>query len=405
VHIPFKKLETSKLFNEVEVHSSVEADFGTSATLERDTPESYSLELKLKVRVPKAKFELAQLTSINPVLPQVLPALDSLVKDAKVSHFFGDFYGLKVASLQRNLSRLDLLLSRHNFFDCETILELQHPETKRRALLIQSDMDIDMDGSDSDRVPSVEGSTANFQPMTSYKWPKKTEAPNGFLPTRESKLQLWEAELAAASKTGTNRPSGTERIREMREALPALRYEVSQLKNMSFLVAATDPYVVLPGSIVGKNREAFTPHLGDYCVVIYGDKLYPAIIGDVGPSNKMGEASLRLGKEINPRSTAYNRSSNDLKVTYLVFPGSADKPWGPPDLDKWHERCDALLKELGGYSGQLHAWENLIPPPPTPTPAPSPSPSTSPSPAVPANSGTSPAPTNSLKITGSVPGL
>ena len=364
VRIPFKRLETSKLFNGMQIHSSVEADFGENASTERDKPDSYALDFQLKVRVPKAKFEIGQLSTINPQLPEVLPGLDALLKQAKVSHFFEEFYGLKVSSLHRNLARLDALLSRHNFYDCETILELQHPETKRRALLIQADMDIDMDGSDSDRVPLVDGTTPNFQPLTSYKWPKKTAVPNLFLMAREMKLQQAEAEVVGKG-------IGAERSRELRDSLQPIRYEVEQLKTMSFLVAATDPYVVLPGSIVGKNREPFTPHMGDYCVVIFENKLYPAIVGDAGPGNKMGEASLRIGKEINPRASAYNRSTNDLKITYLVFPNSADKPWTPPDLKHWHDRCEELLKEMGGYQGELHVWEDLIKPPPTPTPSPS----------------------------------
>jgi len=77
-------------------------------------------------------------------------------------------------------------------------------------------------------------------------------------------------------------------------------------------------------------------------------------------------------------STPYNRPVSDLKVTYLIFPGTADKPFGPPDLDKLQARCEALVKEIGGASVPLHHWENIIPPPPTPTPTPSPSPSLSP---------------------------
>src|SRR4030095_5236008 len=75
--------------------------------------------------------------------------------------------------------------------------------------------------------------------------------------------------------------------------------------------------------------------------------------------------------------TPYNRPVSDLKVTYLIFPGTADKPFGPPDLDKLHRRCEALVKEIGGASVPLHHWENIIPPPPTPTPTPSPVPSPS----------------------------
>ena len=78
----------------------------------------------------------------------------------------------KVTSIRTNLDRLDQLISRHNFFDCETILELQNPKTKRKALLIQADMDVDTDGTDGDRMPSFEPGSRTFQPFTSYRWKK-----------------------------------------------------------------------------------------------------------------------------------------------------------------------------------------------------------------------------------------
>ena len=83
--------------------------------------------------------------------------------------------------LRENLGRLDLLLSRHNFFDCQTVLQLQHPQTHRKALLLQAEMDVDADGSDSDRLPAGTGAPTNFKPATSYRWEKKTDAPNPYL--------------------------------------------------------------------------------------------------------------------------------------------------------------------------------------------------------------------------------
>ena len=49
------------------------------------------------------------------------------------------------------------LLSRHNFYDCQTVSQLRHPNTGRRAILLQGDMDVDADGSDSDRLPVGSG--------------------------------------------------------------------------------------------------------------------------------------------------------------------------------------------------------------------------------------------------------
>ena len=137
--------------------------------------------------------------------------------------------------------------------------------------------------------------------------------------------------------------------------------------------------------------------LGDYALVIFGNSIYPALVGDVGPNDKVGEASLRIAKEINTLSTPYNRPVSDLKVTYLIFPETADKPFGPPDLEKLQARCETLVKEIGGASVPLHHWENIIPPSPTPSPVSSPlsSPSATPSPSssVSATASASPSPT------------
>ena len=131
------------------------------------------------------------------------------------------------------------------------------------------------------------------------------------------------------------------------------------------------PYIVIPGAFTHGHD---TPKTGDYAVVVFGDGVYPAIVGDIGPNDKVGEASFRIAKEVNPQSTPYNRPVSELKVTYLIFPGTADPSFGPPDLEKLQVRCQKLVDEIGGVTVPLHHWENIIPPPPTPTPTPSPSP-------------------------------
>ncbi|MEY5011875.1 MAG: hypothetical protein RLZZ253_3014, partial [Verrucomicrobiota bacterium] len=91
------------------------------------------------------------------------------------------------------------------------------------------------------------------------------------------------------------------------------------------------------------------------------------------PSYKSGEGSLRLCQQINPKANTNNRAVSDLKVSYLVFPGSGEKPWRAPDLGRWRDRCAGLLTEMGGHRGELYVWENLIkPPPPPPAPVQSP---------------------------------
>jgi Fungal chitosanase of glycosyl hydrolase group 75 len=380
------KLDTAKLFNGITLHSTVETMPGADATTERAETDSYVLDLKLQARVPSPNKTIEELAKVSPQLPALLPGLATMLPRNPVSSLYAQLYDTKVRMLRENLARLDLLLSRHNFFDCQTVLQLQHPQTHRKALLFQADMDVDADGSDADRMPIGTGTPANFKPSTSYRWPKKTSAPNPYLAATEDRLKHAEAEFALSTTTPA-------RKRDLRNIIAQLRAEVGTLKKFSFLIGANDPFLVVPGAFTHGSDPV---KLGDYALVMFGNSIYPALVGDVGPDDKVGEASLRIAKEINTLSTPYNRPVSDLKVTYLIFPDTADKPFGPPDLEKLQARCETLVKEIGGASVPLHRWENIIPPSPTPSPVSSPlgSPSAtgSPSSSVSATASASPSP-------------
>jgi hypothetical protein len=354
---------------------------------ERAEADSYELDLKLQARVPSPNKTSEELAKVTPQLPTLLPGLATMLSPDPVSPFYAQLYDTKVRMLRENLARLDSLLSRHNFFDCQTVLQLQHPQTHRKALLLQADMDVDADGSDADRMPISTGTPANFKPATSYRWPKKTPEPNPYLAATEDGLKRAEAELALS----TTSPA---RKRDLRNVIAQLRAEIETLKKYSFLIGATDPFIVVPGAFL-HGSDPVKP--GDYALVIFGNSIYPALVGDVGPNDKVGEASLRIAKEINTLSTPYNRPVSDLKVTYLIFPETADKPFGPPDLEKLQARCETLVKEIGGASVPLHHWENIIPPSPTPSP-PSPSATASPSPGESTTGSASPSPTFAFPV-------
>ena len=371
------KLDTGKLFNGITLHSTVETIPGADAATERTQPDSYALDLRLQARVPSANKTIEELAKINPHLPTLLPGLASMLPADPVSPLYAQLYDSKVRMLRQNLARLDLLLSRHNFFDCQTVLQMQHPQTHRKALLLQAEMDVDADGSDADRMPVGTGAPANFKPSTSYRWPKKTAAPNPYLAATEERLKRAEDEYALATTTPA-------RKRELGNAVAELRAEVATLKKYSFLIGATDPFIVVPGAFT-HGGDPVKP--GDYALVVFGDSIYPAIVGDVGPNDKVGEASLRIAKQINTLSTPYNRPVSDLKVTYIMFPGTAEKSVGPPDLEKLQARCEALVTEIGGATVPLYHWENIIPPSPSPSPTPSPSPSPSGTPSTPSPTG------------------
>jgi Fungal chitosanase of glycosyl hydrolase group 75 len=355
------RLDTARLFSGITVHAAVDPTPGGAASDERADPQSYVLDLKLHARVPAPNKTIEELAKVSPDLPRLLPGLATMLTPDSVSPFFKELYDTKLKLLQQNLVRLDQLLSRHNFYDCQTVLQLRHPESHRRAVLLQADMDVDADGSDSDRLPAGSGASANFKPVTSFRWPKKSPIPNPYLPAMEEKVKRYEGELSAKG-------TAPERKRELKGAISELRDEMESLKRYSFLIGATDPYIVLPSGL----GKADGGKVGDYVVVVFGDRIFPAVVGDIGPSDKTGEASLRIAKEINAMATPNNRPVSDLKVTYLIFPGTAETPFGPPDLEKLQVRCEALVKEIGGATVPLHHWENIIPPLPTPTPSPSP---------------------------------
>ena len=197
----------------MEIHSKVTTVEGAPAVVERKTPDAYTLDLDVQVRVPQAAQTLEQLAAADPLIGSLLPGLKDELPTSKVSNFYHGLYQLKVDAVNRTLARLDQIVSRHNFFDCNTILELQDHKTNRKALLIQSDMDVNADGSDADRASDVDGSTANFQPFTSYRWPKKTSKASQFIPEREEKLKQLQSEYEAKTTPPERKraPQGSDR--------------------------------------------------------------------------------------------------------------------------------------------------------------------------------------------------
>jgi len=381
-------MDTGMIFNGLQFKWNVETSPGSTAARDRKQDNAYRLELNLDIRMPGPAKTLEDIKVANPQLPQLLPSLPQLLETAQVSPDFAKLYDLKLDWLKERLEKIDQILSRHNFYDCDTILNMKHPESGRRVLFVQGDMDVNVDGSDGDRNVEVDGSGQFFQPQTSYRWRKTTDRPNPFLARTEQRI----ADARAEMEKPETKP---ERKAQLKERIDEWNRKLAELKSWSFLVSKTDPSIVLPGFML-RGDGPDEPEFGDYAVVIHGDKMYPAILGDAGPSYKVGEASLRLCNQIKDTGTPLARPVSDLSVTYLVFPGSADKDRLPPDLDRWYQRCSELLAEIGvTNNASLHRWENIVPPWPeavpaaspeaspaagVPTPAPSPSAATSPTP-------------------------
>jgi hypothetical protein len=367
-YIARKDIDVASLFNGITVKTKLLTEAGSFASLERLDPESYKAEFQLSIRVPKANQTMVELSRINKHLPAILPGLDAMLPAAKVSGFYHKLYENKTNRVQNDLTRLNRVLDRHNFYDTETILELTHPATQRRAMLIQSEMDVVADGSDGDRMPTLDEyiyMSDYYQPFTSYAWAKTSKTPNPLLAKWEERLKKAQDEFAVKGLSSA-------RNRELSALISTLKVEISEMKARSSLIAEKDPFVVISLVFRGYgDQNKFTPQIGDYAAVIHEGKIYPAICGDYGPSFKMGEASLLMAKTVNPKATPYIRPESDLKVTYLIFPGTAEKTRAVPDLVKWKEKCASLLGEVGGIgSGYvLHTWENPFKKP-EPVPAP-----------------------------------
>ncbi len=352
--IPRRELAVANVFNGIRVQTEMVTEQGTFATIEREDPDSFLAQFQLTVRVPKPNDSLDELARINDHLPAMLPGLETMLPEAAVSSYYHRIYENKTNRMQNSLARLDRILDRHNFFDLETILEITHPETGARALLIQSEMDTCTDGSDGDRMPELDDyitMSANYQPFTSYGWPKTTDQPNPLLPRWEERLKELEEEFAIPGLS-------VERNRQLRNDIDYAKRAIADLKRRSFLVAEKDPYMVVSLAMLGDHADnPHAPRIGDYAAIIYEDRIYPCIVGDAGPTFKMGEASLKIAQEINENASPYRRPVSDLKVTYLVFPGS-DEGRRQPDLDHWHQRVSALLEGIGGLGEgyELHRW-------------------------------------------------
>ena len=384
--------DLTTLFSGIGLKTSLIPSQGETATEERASDTSYVVEMVLKLRVPKPATTFNQLRPLNAGLGTLLPELDTLIGKGKVSGFFHYLYELKGKSVAANLKRLDRLPSRHNFYDLDAMLELEHPGTRQKMLLMQADMDVVCDGSDGDRMPAFDDyilKSSFFQPTTSYGWPKTTGKTNPVIPKLEEELNEAREKLKAPKLTKEEKAVLTARLEE----IPRV---TADLKRRSYLVGQEDPFIVIPSSLRSyKDRNAWAPSIGDYAIVIHGNLLLPAVVGDYGPTTKVGEASLRIARQIDPGASPYRRPVSDLKVTYLIFPDSADAERKAPDYAAWRSRCEELIGRMGGLGPGivLHEWEDRLKPKTlpetvpdpaaTPDPAPTPTPTPAPVPAPP----------------------
>lgn len=124
------------------------------------------------------------------------------------------------------------------------------------------------------------------------------------------------------------------------------------------LPSETIPYIVLPG---GSFRSNTGLTFGDVAVVIFKDKITAAICGDLGPPNKIGEASIRVHEALHPPAPdpcirgdngfcrRIHNVSIDEDVLFFAFPGSALVDLSGATLEgRIKERAFSLYNKLRG---------------------------------------------------------
>lgn len=349
----------SEMGQGLNVHSSVQFESGGTASQDRKDKNAYQLRVALNLRLPQpANGETLQ--QANDQLPSLFNKYQELMAAAKVSQWYHALYLHKQNHMRKNAATLSRMLDRHNYYDTDTILEIEAPETKRKLLWVQADMDVVSDGSDGDRLPDMPEKVKNsdhYQPMTSYRWRKRGTNPNPLLPH-------WQERVQKLSKDKKANPA----------ALQHARNVVHDLKKYSFLLAEYDSFIVVPLTFKQGTNDAYRPQLGDYAAVVVGNRVFPAIVGDYGPRHKAGEASLRLARLINPKATPFARPVSHLGVSYLIFPGSKEVENGPIDYARLNARVQELLQEAGGLSpsAQFQQVDDPLAPKPVPQPAPEP---------------------------------
>ncbi|MDF1810973.1 MAG: glycoside hydrolase family 75 protein [Verrucomicrobiales bacterium] len=343
---------------------SYEFEDGEKYSSQIRTKESYIASMK--IMRPKANQSPTALAKVNPHLPNLLKDFTKLIETSEVSSRYKELYDRKISLIKRGSYS-----TQHNFCDCETVLRLKHPETGRIALWVQADMDVVTDGSDPGRSPKIEDydlarSSNWFLPGTSYSWARaSTDPANPFLEYYPGAIK----ELQAFRETVVEKQKSDSGV-IWREILDTVDSQIYRMKSRGmgsgtrkdlsarrFLEATKDPFVVLPVPWVNKSA-AWSPQIGDYAAVIYKDKVFPAILGDSGPSDKVGEASLKIARGINPEANGRNRAVSDVTVSYIFFPRTAS-PRSAPDYALWRTKVGELLEDIGGmyHPEKLHSWE------------------------------------------------
>jgi len=111
-----------------------------------------------------------------------------------------------------------------------------------------------------------------------------------------------------------------------------------------YLDAETIPYIVLPGHM------AVGASLGDFATVVNrrNARSVGAICGDIGPRNKIGEASIATAKAIGIPESPRTGGISAKIVLYLIFVGSGNHR--PRSAEEIADEAGRLFADWGGMN-------------------------------------------------------
>jgi hypothetical protein len=145
--------------------------------------------------------------------------------------------------------------------------------------------------------------------------------------------------------------SGNPIVQKIYEPKPGMYVSATSHGNPAFgsnsqyryIDAESIPFIVLPG------QHSNGAKLGDVCLCLNtqtGDNCF-GIYADVGPSSKIGEASMRMASALKINNNPKTGGTESKIIAYLVFPGSVAN-WVPPDV--WWDTASTLTKAWGGLA-------------------------------------------------------
>ena len=102
---------------------------------------------------------------------------------------------------------------------------------------------------------------------------------------------------------------------------PSYQSQTAYYNGGKYLNADKDQYIVVPPQIRSGVPPTVMGCQGRLTNLVTKES-WPAVVGDIGPSDKTGEAAYCLAKKANPKIT---HNTGDTKINYLyeLWPGTA----------------------------------------------------------------------------------